>query len=158
SLPPGEQELSFTFDLGAVAENSTYKGIDGKPGVPAKWPGPIATWQQVVKQKVTIVQADQPMVEVITDPQRDPFKTFSIGVKSALARPSSRGIDIIINWQIVGGAEPPVCYRVTGIAGAQKIELGGMAIRGNGGPNMSFINVKSLPADAASLDILFTPD
>ncbi|HEY7088568.1 MAG TPA: hypothetical protein VH518_10795, partial [Tepidisphaeraceae bacterium] len=163
NLSPGDHELTFTFDLGAVPERSTFRGLDGRPGTADKWPNPTTTWQTTVTRKVTIVPADQPVIDVITDPQQDPLKLgVKITVEQALVRPSSRGVEIVIKFKVDGSADPALAYHTSLLAGGQKIDFGSLMSARTRYGSTSGMNdthvVKSLPADVKSIDILFTPD
>jgi hypothetical protein len=162
-LAPGEHELAFTFDMGTIPENSMMRGLDGRPGTADKWPTPISSWQATLKQKITIVPADQSIVELVTDPAQDPLQKITLGVQQALARPSSRGVEIAIKWSAGDGADPPLSYCVTVMAGDQKIDYGSI-FTGRTGNNASSSSmtgshvIKSLAPDVRSIDILLTPD
>jgi hypothetical protein len=80
-----------------------------------------------------------------------------------MARPSSRGVEIVIKWSAGDHADPPLSYRVTLIAGDQKIDHGSI-FTGRIGSNSSSSRmtasqvIKTLAADVRSIDILLTPD
>jgi hypothetical protein len=162
-LPPGEHELTFTFDNGTVPEAGMMRGLDGKPGTAEKWPNPFTTWQATFKQKITIVPADQSIIELVTDPALNPLQKGTFGVQEAGARPSSQGVEIAITWSRASDADPPLSYRVTVIAGDQKIDFGSIftgkteynsSTSSMGSPR----SIRSLPPDVKSIDILLTPD
>jgi hypothetical protein len=163
ALSPGEHELSFTFDMGTVVENTTFVGLDGNPGTADKWPSPISTWQSIVKQKVQVVTQDQSVIDVITDPKQDPLQKVTLNVEQALTRPHTRGVEIVIKWAASDHADPPISYRVTLVAGDQKIDFG-RVFTGRTGTSRSTSSmsgmkmVKTLAPEVKSIDLLFTPD
>jgi hypothetical protein len=149
--------------MGTVPEGVMMRGLDGRPGTVDKWPTPFTTWQATFKQKITIVPADQSIVELVTDPALDPFKKVTFGVQQAGARLSSGGVQIAITWSHADAADPPLSYRVTVIAGDQKIDFGSI-FTGKTEANSSTSSlgsprsIKSLPPDVKSIDVLLTPD
>jgi hypothetical protein len=162
SLPPGEHEIALTFELGTVSDRATMRGLDGKPGTPDKWPSPVARWQSVVKRKITVRPKDQSPINVVKDPTSNPFTSASITVEEALARPSSRGVELAIKFKFTGVLSPVVGYRVWVQAGDQKINFGtlvaGRTSRGQTQGGTDRATVKELAADVKSIDILFEPD
>jgi hypothetical protein len=167
SLPTGEHELTLTFDMGAVPQNTTFHGLDGKPGTVDKWPKAIATWQSTVKYKITIVPTSQPVIDLITDPAQDPFKsTLKISVEQALTRPASQGKDnvqLVIKWKLDGATDPAICYHVDALLpSGQKISFGrimfGRLGRGTASSYSDQVNIKALPPEVKSIDLLLTPD
>jgi hypothetical protein len=162
ALAPGEHELTFAYTVGVVPDSTTFVGLDGKPGTPGKWPPAVARWTATVKQKITVVVKDQPLVALVTDPARDPFKSSAIAVEQLLARPSSRGVELVIKWKVTSEPSPVVAYRVWLQAGAEKINYGtlvaGKLPDGSISSYSSSNVVKSLPPDLTTVDVLLTPD
>ncbi len=162
ALSPGEHELTFTYVLGVVPDNVTFVGLDGKPGTPEKWPPSVARWTATVKQKITVVPKDQPLVALVTDPAKDPFKTSAIAVEQALARPSSRGVELVIKWKFTGDPSPVAAYRVWLQTKSEKIDYGtlvfGKLPAGSINSYSSAHVVKTLPDDVTSVDVLLIPD
>ena len=129
ALAPGEHELVLTHEMGVVADSATMRGLDGKPGTPDKWPAPFARWQSVVKRKVTVVAKDKPVLTVITDPASNPFTSASLYVQEALARPSSRGVDLVVKFKPTGTFTPVLSYRIVLETGdGEKIDYGTLVI------------------------------
>ena len=161
-LPPGEHELTFAYTVGVAPDNTTFVGLDGKPGTPDKWPPTVARWTATVKRKITVVAKDQPLVALVTDPARDPFKSSTISVEQALARPSSHGVELVIKWKVTNEPSPVLAYRVWLRTGAEKINYGtlvaGKLTDGTISSYSSSSVVKSLPPEVTSLDVLLTPD
>ena len=161
-LPPGEHELAFTFEIGVISDQAVLRGLDGKPGTPDKWPATLARWQSVVKRKVTVLPPDQSPVALVTDAGRNPLKPSSIQVEQMIARPSSRGVELVIKWKFDRSISPIASYRVWVLAGGQKIDYGAFVVgqRGDGGfesvPSRGV--AKNLPADVEMVDLLLTPD
>jgi hypothetical protein len=141
------------------------RGLDGKPGTPDKWPSPIAQWTSIVKKKVKIVPPGASVLEVVTDPQQDPFRNGdSIGVEEALARNSSKGVELVIKFKINGRITPPVSYHVYMLAGGVRLDYGGLVL-GTGsarsGGYHSATTSKTFPALDPSLqtmELLLEPD
>lgn len=162
ALPPGEHELTLTYELGVIPDNVTLVGLDGKPGTPEKWPLPVSRWKSQVKHKVTVVPNDQPLVALVTDPKRNPFTSSTLAIEQALARPSSRGVEVVIKWKITGQPSPVVAYRVWLQAGGEKIDYGTLVAGTLGNGTISSYSssktIQSLPPDVTTMDILLTPD
>ena len=162
SLPVGDHELTFTFDLGVVGEQGTFRGLDGRPGTADKWAGALAQWQTVVKHKVRVVDKDQPVIEVVTDPQANPLKSVTLTVEQVLARPATKGTELFIKWKYAGDPEPALSYRIWVQAGEQKIDFGRLTMATIGRSSRCSLSsrrtVKSLPADVKTIDVLLTPD
>lgn len=160
--PVGEQELSLIFDMGAVDEKTIFRGMDGRPGPRALWPSPVATWQTTIKRKLTVVPADQSIVGLVTDPAKDPNPSLGISVAQALVRPASGGLELVLQWKYSAGHLTPVCYKVTAIAGEQKINVGQFILVSTGNSRTSSTSdrarMKSLPPEIKTIDLLLTPD
>lgn len=163
ALPPGEHELALAYEVGTVSEQATFGGLDGRPGTPEKWPSPVAKWQSVVKRKLTIVPAEQSPVSLIADEAKSPFRTSTLTIEQAMARPSSRGVDIVLRWKFSTPPSPFVSYRISLQAGAERIEAG-TVMAGTVAPNSTVLpgttttRLKSLPQDVRTVDVLLTPD
>ncbi len=97
----------------------------------------------------------------MTDPTRDPFLSSKITVEQALARPSSKGVDLVIKW-VTLEPSPVAAYHVWLQAGGEKIDYGtlivGKLADGTVNSYTSNKTVKSLPADVTTIDVLLTPD
>jgi hypothetical protein len=162
ALPAGEHELTFTYDCGVIRDDATLVGIDGKPGMPDKWPAPVARWQAVVKQKVTVVRPGESVVALVTDPAKSPFLSSTIAIEQALTRPSSKGVELVIKWKISNDPDLVAAYHVWAQAGTEKIDFGTLVVgKIKGGQINSYTPskvIKSLPADLTTVDILLTPD
>ena len=115
-----------------------------------------------MKRSITVVGKAQPLVALVTDPARDPFKSSTLSVEQALARPSSRGVELVIKWKVTNEPSPVVAYRVWLQAAAEKINYGtlvaGKLTDGTISSYSSSSVVKSLPPEVTSLDVLLTPD
>ena len=163
ALSPGEHEVAFMYDVGIVTNPATFRGIDGKPGTPDKWPPTVSRWQTVVKRKVTVVPQDQSPLTTITDPARDPFKSSKLTVEEALVRPATGGVELVINWKVTGNPDPVASYRIAVQAGEERIDFGKMVfgVVSRHGTYRSMPDrkqLKSLPASVRSIDIILTPD
>ena len=162
ALPPGEHELTFNYTIGVVPDNVTFVGLDGKPGTPNKWPPTVARWTAAVKRKVKVVAKDESLVALVTDPERNPFKTSTIDIEQLLARPSTRGVELVIKWKFKGEPSPVAAYHVWIQAGGEKIDYGtlvaGKTLRGGTTSYSSATVVKSLPPEVTSANVLLTPD
>jgi hypothetical protein len=163
-LPVGEHQLTFSFVLGTVSDQATFRGTDGKPGTPDKWPNPFCTWKRSFTKKITVVRKDQPVISMVSDDALDPAKTMTLQISEALMRPSSRGAgEIALKWKPSGACPAPISMRVTIRAGDRSISAGaftyksdgGSASWGYGGPAL----VKQpLPPGITTIDVLMTPD
>ena len=116
-----------------------------------------------MKRKITVVAKDQPLVALVTDPARDPFKSSTIAVEQLLARPSSRGgVEVVIKWKMTGQPTPVAAYHVWLQTPAEKIDYGtlvaGKLADGSINSYSSAKVVKSLPPDVTTVDVLLTPD
>jgi hypothetical protein len=161
ALPPGEHEITITRDVGIIDENTTMRGLDGKPGTPDKWPSPTARWQSVVKKKLTIVPKDAPVLEIVTDANADPFKSGTLVVEQALVRPASQGKEIVLKFKSTGNLTPLLSYRVwlQPSGGGEKINYGTVVIGGNGYHSASVVSRQTeLPADVTMVDLRFEVD
>jgi hypothetical protein len=163
ALPPGEHEIAITADVGIVPDNAAFRGIDGRPGTPDKWPATLSRWQTVVKRKITITAKDQSPLKIITDPNRDPFKSTSISVAEALVRPATQGVELAIKWNVDNKVSPVLSYRIWVQAGGQRIDFGTMVVGSySSGSTIRSIpdrqHLKSLPPDVRSIDITLEPD
>jgi hypothetical protein len=163
ALPPGEHEITITREVGVIDENATLRGLDGKPGTPDRWPSPVARWKSVVKRKVTVVPKGASVLQLVTDPNADPFKAGSIVVEQALTRPSSRGVEFALKLKTQGTLTPLVSYRIWIQAGADKVDYGTMVMGTDplAGGFHSYSGgkaVKQLPADVKTIDLLFEVD
>ena len=161
SLPPGEYELTFTFDMGVIAPGATLRGIDGRPGSVEKWPAPLATWQAVVKQKITIVGRADPLVALVTDPALDPLKGNPLGVDEAILRAATGGAQLVIKWKAMPDRPSlPLSYKVAMVMDGQRIPCGGflMGPRITSGNTSESLIKQKLPDDLKTIDLVFTPD
>jgi hypothetical protein len=161
-LSPGEHEVVFTYEVGIVPQSATFRGIDGKPGTPDKWPQTVSRWQAVVKRKITITPKDQSPLTIITDPARDPFKSATLTVEEALVRPATGGVELALNWKLKGNVDPAASYQVFVQAGTERIDFGKMVFGSYGGGTMRSMpdrkRLNSLPPDVRSIDVILTPD
>jgi hypothetical protein len=164
SLPPGEHEIAFTFDVGTVSDRAIFHGMDGKPGTADKWPSAIATWRTVATRKVIVVGKDQPVIDLVTDPASDPANGFTLSVSDAVMRPSSHGRgDLLLRWKATGIPAMPICAHVVVLAGDRRIDYGQyMFIRQSGGTSSSYNDSVSLrqpiPPDVKQVDVVLEPD
>ena len=162
ALPRGEHEITITRDVGIVAANATMRGLDGKPGTPDKWPSPPAQWRSVVKRKLTIVPKDASVFDVVTDPNADPFKNGKLVVKQALVRPSTRGVEVVLEFDDNPKLAPVLSYKVWISAGGEKLDYGmlviGTSARGGIHTQTSAKAFKQLSPDVTNVDLLFEVD
>ena len=162
ALAPGEYELVFTFDVGTVPQSATFRGLDGRPGTVDKWPNPLAKWQTTITGKIRIVGKDEPVIALVTDPGQDPLKAHCPAVKEALVRPATRGLQLVIKWQDLPYPEMPLSYRVTAVAGEQRMAFGSYLVARCRSKSTASISeqadMKSLPPEVTSIDLEFTPD
>ncbi len=157
-LPPGEHEITFAYECAVLPDSATFVGLDGKPGTPEKWPATavVTRWKTDVKRKITVVPKDASLVALVTDEARNPFTSSTISVEHALARPASKGVELVIKWKVTGEPSPVAAYHVWLQAGAEKIDYGTLIVgrKGDGTIN-SFTprkTVSSLTPDAKAAE------
>ena len=162
ALSPGEHELSFILDVGAVPSSATLRGLDGKPGTADKWPTPVATWQTVIKKNIRVVGKDEPVIALVTDPALDPFRSNALSISEAVVRPASRGSQLVLKWKDFPVPTVPLSYQVTLVAGSQRIAYGSYLTAAIGRSSTGSITdqatIPSLPADVTTVDLICTPD
>jgi hypothetical protein len=162
TLPAGEHELTFTIDNGTVHSNAIFRGLDGLPGTKDKWPTPIATWQTVIRKKITIVGRDEPVIALVTDDAKDPTKSLKIAVAQAMVRPSSNGVQFVIKWKVDGQAETPIAYRVAIRGDSEQFDLGTFldypTRNGRTSRRNEEVSRKGIAKDLKVIDLVFTPD
>jgi hypothetical protein len=117
----------------------------------------------VEKAKITVVARDESVVSVVTDPAADPFKSVTVAVAEALARPASRGVELAIKWKVSGTPPTPIACVVWVQAGEQKVNFGRFvyAPTGRNGTLSGYserTNVPSLPASVKRIDVTLVPD
>ncbi|MGB7160894.1 MAG: hypothetical protein WBD40_22715 [Tepidisphaeraceae bacterium] len=149
ALPPGEHELTLTYEMGVVPKQATLRGIDGKPGTPDKWPTPVSRWQGSVKRKITIKPKDAQILRLVTDDAANPLQAAPLTMEQALIRPASRGVELAVHWKTAGTPSLPVSYRVRAQLGDQSVECGTI-LTGRAG-SMSFSSHNELRARLNSL-------
>jgi hypothetical protein len=159
----GDHEFEFMFDFGVVAEGTVFHGAEGKPGTKDKWPHPLCTWERTVRHTFTIVPDDQPVMDAITDPARDPFKTFDFGITDVVVR-SINGDrkDIVIRWNPNERPSIPLSYQILVDAGGSTIDFGSL---GGVEPRMSMpqewhrpVPSRTLGDEVESIGIHFVVD
>ena len=123
---PGDQELVFVFDAGAVNQNATLRGKDGKPGLKEMWPSPLATWQITVRQKIRVVPADQLAVQLDTDPSHDPRRANESLVKEAIVRKATSGVEVVVSWDGGDPPRPPMAGKVTATVDGREVDMGSL--------------------------------
>lgn len=162
-LPPGEHELTFSFDLGVVPESVIFRGVDGKPGTADKWPTPISRWQATIERKVLVVENDEPRVALVTDPARNPLGSSMPVVEQMFARPGTGGTQLVVKWR--DNAGPPslaLSYAVSVEAGGKRLDFGRYVIGDSERGTFSSISedevVPTLSRDVNTVNLLFTPD
>lgn len=165
----GEQELVFVFDAGAVGQNATLRGKDGKPGLKKQWPSPLATWQVTVKKKIRVMPADQIAVELDTDAAHDPQRTKNSLVKEAIVRKATGGVEVVVQWDWTGAPRPPIAGKVTATVGGREVDMGslvwGQLPAANGGErgwggeqSRSSGQLPSLSPETKSMSLRVVPD
>ena len=163
-LSVGEHEITITRQMGLIPENSTMRGLDGKPGTPDKWPSPVTQWQSVVKKKIKVVPPGASVLEVITDPNRDPFRNGdAIVIEEALTRSSKNGVELVLKFRVSGQVTPLVSYHVYVQAGGDKLDFGTLVagtdpVRGGYGPGTQQRTFKSLDPSIRTIDVIFELD
>ena len=161
-LAPGEHELVFTFDQGVVPNRAAFRGVDGRPGSPDKWPSPLAVWQSEVRQKIQVVPAGAAVVALIKDAAIEPARDAAIGISEAMVRPASNGKEIVLSWTQPKALDIPLVYRVEVVAGGQTVATGNYALvkrgKGESRSEPARCDVKALPPDVKTIDLKFVPD
>ncbi len=122
----GEHELIFVFDAGAVGQNATLRGKDGKPGLKEQWPSPLATWQITVKKKLRVVPADQLAVQLDTYVAHDPQQTKASLVKEAIVRKATGGVEVLVKWDSASAPRPPMAGKVTATVDGREVDMGNL--------------------------------
>lgn len=163
SLPPGRHDLEFVCDMGVVTEDAVLRGVDGRPGPPEKWPDPVARWQMTTRRQVEVVPRDAAVVEVVTDPAQDPFRTGVLSVEQVAVRPASDGVELVIRWNLTGPVNLPMAYQVQlhPAAGGPPIACGTYVIEGwTAGTHTTSrsVRLRGLPEDIRQGDIVMVPD
>ena len=166
---PGDQELVFVFDAGAVDQNTTLRGKDGKPGLKEMWPSPLATWQITLRQKIRVVPADQLAVQLDTDPSHDPQRTKASLVKEAIVRKATDGVEVVVSWDWANAPCPPMAGKVTATVDGREVDMRSLEwghLSGENGNNQgwggercqSTARIAGLPPQAKSISIRVVPD
>lgn len=166
---PGDQELVFVFDAGAVAQNAIFRGKDGKPGRKDQWPNPLATWEVTVRKAIKVVPADQPAVTLDSDPAHDPQAATPSLVKQALVRNASKGVQLVLAWDGAYQPSPPIAGQLSATIAGKPYAIGQItwgklttdsgSITSWGGDDYQTVGrIPSLPADAKTVSITITPD
>lgn len=165
----GNEELVVVFDAGAVDQNATLRGKDGKPGLKEQWPNPLATWQVTVRQKIRIVAENQLAVQLDTDPLHDPSRANAALVKEAIVRKTGSGVEVVVLWDWANAPRPPMSGKVTATVDDQSVDMGALVWGHLSGPNgnerswggeqcRSGARLARLSPQAKAISLKVTPD
>lgn len=157
-LPPGEYDLQFVVDAGLVDEQSTFVGIDGKPGQIGRWPSPIHTWQAVVTHTLTVRPEDAALVGLVTDPALDPVAAGAVAAPTLSVIPRSDGRNRVqVEWPRVE-SPVPLSFDVVMRAGEREIPLGTHSGRQQLPSETEHWLREPLPPEVRTVDLVLTPN
>jgi hypothetical protein len=156
----GEHEFEFTFDFGVLPQNMQFRSRYNRPGAASGWPNPKFRWQNTTRQKVTIVASDQPIVDGLTDPLKNPFRDFRFIIEEAFVRTAPNGREIVVVWKPSGEPTIQLAYNVSLVVAQERFDLGPL-VRFDGRHPSRFEwkkYVQMLSADTCQLSVVLSPD
>jgi len=157
-LQPGEHQLTFTIDAGALLPQTAPRAVQTKPGQAKNWPTGRAKWSEDISVPLTVMPVGKSPVSLVTDPALDPSVTGAIKVKAIRVIRSGAGQRATADIAIDGSAVPcsfDVFLRVVGV----EYPIGYHVARRNGSMSTDHSHdFPSLPADVKAADLIFRPN
>lgn len=149
---PGDHELVFTLEHAVVESGRASM----RPGPPEGWPEAVIRDVITVRWPIEILAADASPIRLVT-PERhrqaviDSLRVTALRFSGVHGHP-----ELVMHPQ-----RPPVplSFKITIRSGEFEQSLGQMTAKDGGfGRGGSMSNIQRLPADATTVDVIFTPD
>jgi hypothetical protein len=156
-LMPGDYTLIFVVDTGVLLPNTAPSLDRNLPGQAVNWPLGRARWIDEIAVPLTIVPADQPQVELVTDAALDPSTNQALTVKpirvTRTAAGRRLGVDVTLN-----GASVPYSFKIYLKLGDTEYSAGNIIANGGAGSARASCDFPTLAPGALSADVIFRAD
>jgi hypothetical protein len=159
-LTPGEYEVKFIVDVGALPSGAPIVGVGGKPGQKQRWQNPLCTWTTELTSTLRITPPDESPITLITDSNLDP--SGGLAIERAYTVPMRNGVRIVVAVEQGVANAAPYCFHVKARIGDN--EYAARSAFGkdsnwsmNSGEQRIDIN-SPLPADVTSITVILEPD
>lgn len=155
-LSPGKHVIQFDFDWGLLDANAKLDpSFGGRPGQIDRWPKALATRKLSDKLSIEIVPPSEPVVALVTDPNRDPSGTVSVSSIEV----TRDGMRVHLKPVMKVGQLPISCgFRVYAELDGAKRDLGYYGTKEQGSYSSLGGKVDSLPADLKQVTVVLEPD
>ncbi|MCX5662158.1 MAG: hypothetical protein NTW19_20975 [Planctomycetota bacterium] len=154
---PGEHELEATFDVAVVPAAARLMGIDGRAGTPDKWPKAICMWSSVAKRKFKLIGPDEEIVNLVTDPARDPVAAGGLALKGIATRAASQGVTLMFDWAMPSKAPGMPLMGEIRVRGEGIDQTLGIWSWISNGTVQAEWKVRVLPPELKTIDVTITP-
>jgi hypothetical protein len=158
TLQPGDYQVTFTIDVGALLPQTAPRVVQNKPGQATNWPTGRAKWSEDITVPLTIMPAGASPIGLVTDPSLDPQSTRAIKVKAIRVIRSGGGQRLTAEIEI-NGVPVPCSFDVFLRIGGMEYPLGYHVARPNGSMSTDHSHdFASLAADVKTADLIFRPN
>lgn len=155
-LSPGSHELGFTYDWGLLVQNAPLNPkFNNRPGRKEHWPKPIITWETTELRHIEAVPEGEPVIDLVTDEQRDPSAGISIERIQVFPYGDKLRLDTKVEHSSMG---IPVFMRMAMRVGDNEYDLGYFGYETNRGTSSTQRDIDQLPAGVARVTVILTPD
>ncbi len=157
-LPPGDYLLTFVIDCGVLQAQTAPRMVEGRPGQSKYWPSGRARWTEEVTMPLTVVDANESPLRIISDPALDPQRAGAIHVKSL--RVTIDGTGKRVGGEISIANSPVACsFEITVRLDGQDMKLGQIVAGSNGSWTAQLgRTIQTLSPTAGSTDVILWPN
>ena len=159
-LKPGESELSIEVECAYFTPDQLV-GLSAGLLDKDRWPAKSAKkWTQSAKVKLRVVDSDQPVIEVVTDPQLNPLKTGAFAVPTlVLQREGDNKSRLILVHNEMNPDDVAYSFNIFATIDGKEHMLGYQARSKSMqiGSNRMFVVVDRPPSDTLTADLRYEP-
>jgi hypothetical protein len=163
SLAPGEYELTLEVEC-AYIEPEKLIGLNAGSLPMIRWPKPVKQWQRTVSVPLSVYSQQEPLVQLVTDPEHDPRKQGAIPVGRFAVQADAEGKKLLIlQSQLDPTSTMPLSFDVEAVLGDETVPLGPLWGFGTGnsqrrGASTLTAKLDSLAPTVTHADLRFTPN
>ncbi len=163
TLPPGERDLVIELDC-AYIDTNQLAGLNAD-NLPAKnWPKARKRWKQTLSTKLKVYTKDEPILDLISDPNRAPDRPGDIQIGRFVVQNDRSGKKLIcLTIDFRRNLAVPVSFDVAAKLGDREVQFGSVLFATTAGGSIASTGTREARLDALdpsvqTADITFIPN
>ena len=156
-LPPGDYTLIFVIDSGVLLPNTAPSLELNLPGQAVNWPIGRARWTDEISVPLSVISADRPEVELVTDPALNPSTNGMLTVKPIRVTRTAAGRRFSVDAMLTSAAVPYSFKMYLKLADAE-YPMGSIIATIGQVSSTRTLDIPSLGSEVVSADVILRAD